>query len=273
MLKQCSGLSSPAYRRHLNFIALCAVLLGLPVISMAQSIDVTVVTDTPTGDLLGTAGPGGYRWTLEEDTTPEVGPFVPDEDSGALQFHTSYMPVVAVGHETSGASTTLSIPTALLDTSKRYYLSVLPDDGHTLSGKQVHFDGGSTASVNVVVNSLPIPTAQISVFAYEDNEAINNNFDVNEKGLGGFTVFISDNAGAVLTDTYGNALGTVYEDVVTDPEGTPTVKTLGDGTIRTMTQAEVDDPALNPYALEVGEALIKNIAPGKYGVQVVPDVW
>ena len=37
-----------------------------------------------------------------------------------------------------------------------------------------------------------------------------------------------------------------------------------------MTANDVGNPALNPYNLKVGEALIKYIAPGKYGVTVVP---
>ena len=37
-----------------------------------------------------------------------------------------------------------------------------------------------------------------------------------------------------------------------------------------MTIEEVNDPLRNPYNLQVGEALIKNLAPGKYGIRIVP---
>ena len=50
----------------------------------------------------------------------------------------------------------------------------------------------------------------------------------------------------------------------------PTITRLGDGTIHTMTAAEVERPGPNPHRLKVGEALIQNLAPGKYGIQIVP---
>ncbi len=66
-----------------------------------------------------------------------------------------------------------------------------------------------------------------------------------------------------LTDVFGNPLGTRY-----DANGN--VAAIGTGVITTMTANDVDNPALNPYNLKVGEALIKYLAPGKYGVTVVP---
>ena len=100
--------------------------------------------------------------------------------------------------------------------------------------------------------------------------AINNLWDPGELGLGGFPIFIYDMGGILVTDVYGNPLGTQYDPGTLDGDAAPTITRLGDGTIRTMTADEVADPARNPYQLKVGEALVRNIAPGKYGVQIVP---
>ena len=80
-------------------------------------------------------------------------------------------------------------------------------------------------------------------------------------GLGGASVSISDYAGKVLTDAFGNPLGTRY-----DAGGN--VTQIGTGVITTMTVNDVNNPAKNPFNLKVGEAIIKNLAPGKYGITV-----
>jgi hypothetical protein len=281
MLDYANGLVTS--RRFLSF----AQLLWLAALLMASvsavhaapgTVSVRVVTPNSGGPLIST----GFRWLLEEDVTYPVTPCLPtastscpppsttDTNTLALNLHKSYMPVVATGSVATGGTTTISVP----DTSKRYFLSVLPNEGgdcqlpghcFTMSGHQIAV---GQSSVTVAVTSQPIPTAQIFVRAHEDSAPINNVWDDGEAGLGGFNVFIYDMAGQLNTDTYGNPIGTVYEGLASD--GTPRVKRLGDGSIHTMTAAEVNDPNKNPYGLEVGEALVKNIAPGKYGVQVVP---
>jgi len=67
-----------------------------------------------------------FRWTVEEDTTYHVVPGMPDADTISVGFHSSYMPVVASGDnttplpgETGGAD---------LDPTKHYYVSVLPQE-------------------------------------------------------------------------------------------------------------------------------------------------
>ena len=110
--------------------------------------------------------------------------------------------------------------------------------------------------VTVTLNPWPVPTAQISVFVFEDNQAINAIPDLpQEQGLAGFDVKVFDAGGRYgiaggrqFTDVFGNPLGTTY-----NPDGS--VDSPGSGEILT----DVD-----------GFALIKNLAPGKYGIVVTP---
>lgn len=222
----------------LSFLLLvCLSALGTPV----WAFNLNVV------DSRG-ASISGFRWLLEEDTTYSVKPGVNAPDNLGEGFHKSYMPVVAKGMSIS-SGTEIVVP----DPSKKYFISVLPNSGYTLGGASVK---AGQSAVTVVVNTQPIPTAQISVVVYKDNQPINNAFDSpEESGLAGFTIQLEDgggrygiSAGQQMTDVFGNMLGTTY-----DADGN--VITMGTGVI--LTDAD-------------GRALIKNLAPGKYGISVVP---
>ncbi|MCK9529941.1 MAG: right-handed parallel beta-helix repeat-containing protein [Gammaproteobacteria bacterium] len=205
----------------------------------------------------------GYRWLIEEDRTHHVvpgetcvmDPANPGDASNmaeclSVDFHRSYMPVVAEGYHND------ALPN--LDPGKHYFVSILPysaggENGSGLSGSPIK--PGQTA-VNVVVNDLPTPTAQIRIFVFHDNYPINNAPDLpEEQGLAGFRVLLFDAAGRfgiaggqVLQDAFGNPLGTTYN-------AGGDVATLGDGNI---------------YSGPDGYVTVKNLAPGKYGVQIVP---
>lgn len=220
-------------------VLLCCVSLA----AGARSITVNVVG--PDGAPITT----GFRWLVEEDATKDVDftPAQPGRDL-SVSFHTSYMPVVSKGEATSGGAITLPD-----DPTKRYYISVLPNSGYQMGGAQVK---PADTSVTVTVNGQPVPTAQISVFAFEDNQPINNAPDLpQEQGLGGFSVLLFEpggtygiSGGQMSQDAYGNPLGTTY-----DAAGN--VVTMGDGILKTGPD---------------GTLLIKNLAPGKYGIQIVP---
>ena len=146
----------------------------------------------------------------------------------------------------------------------RYVVSVLPDANHTMSAQNVTV---GQDSVTVTVNPLPLPTAQISVFVFYDKNPIDNSPGVfgvagaQEQPLEGFSVLLADAAGQQMMDAFGNMLGTTYMidsntgEFLLDEEGNPIVDQMGDMVI--LTDAN-------------GEALIKYLAPGKYGLQVVP---
>ena len=220
-----------------------------------------------------------YRWLLEEDDTNLTVPGANVSDSVSNTIHNSYAPVVSRG--TAGAaSVSVDIPASMSD--KRFYISVLPTEGYGLAGTTVSV---GQETVNVVVDAMPWPTAQFSVYAFMDQNLINDGPDPNEQGLGGAGIFVYDMAGQVFYDAFGNPLGTTYVlnadgTVQTDESGAPVVDVVGNGVITTLTQYDFDrasdpthpdyDPKANPYNLQVGEALVKYIVAGKYGIRVIP---
>jgi hypothetical protein len=195
-----------------------------------------------------------FRWILEEDNTGITTPGQPRMDSPSLKMHKSHAPLMASG---SGAD---GLTQVICDSSRRYLVSVLAD-GFEMSGRQVKV---SQATVAVILNTNPIPTAQISILAFHDNAPINNVPDAGEAGLGGFMVALKDVLGGpIMTDTFGNPLGTTYKFATTgskEPlmiDGAPVVAKMGTGRI---------------YTDANGKALVKYLAMGKYGVQLIPPV-
>ncbi|MFH0726741.1 MAG: hypothetical protein V2B19_10395 [Pseudomonadota bacterium] len=226
----------------LTFLACIGLLFSLN--AHALSLNVQGVNGIPIA--------GGYHWTIEEDRTYHV-PLdgnnnpVPDPNTLSVSFHSSYMPVVASGDESS------AFPA--LDPAKYYYVSVIPKTSGSYSIGGAPFKGGA-GSVAVTLNQLPLPTAQITIFVFNDNFPINNAPDLpEEQGLAGFSIILEDgggrygmSAGTQMMDAFGNPLGTTY-----NPDGS--VAVMGTGVIVTDVN---------------GEATIKNLAPGKYGIQAVP---
>jgi large repetitive protein len=229
-----------------------------------------------------------YRWAIEEDNTKAS---VPGQhatrDNYSFSFHSSYMPVVAVGKMTGngpviGNDCTVANSVACLDPDrrymampnldpgKRYYLSVLPDSGYAMGGAAIAPD---QTSVTVYVNKYPVPTAQISVFVFEDNNPLNSAPDLpQEQGLAGFTIFLTEaggtyggSGGQVTQDAFGNPLGTTYKTSCSGTEtpvagycysnGKPVMLKRGSGII--LSGAD-------------GVANIKNLFPAKYTIQVIP---
>ncbi len=234
-LRQTSG------ARLWHLLLSLLVLAGLMQALNAQALTINVVGPD------GLPITGGFRWLVEEDATKDVD-FGRQATPGldlSVSLHTSYMPVVGKGDSTS--------PSIELDANKRYYVSVLPNSGYQMGGAQVK---PGQASVTVTVNAQPIPTAQISVFAFNDNHPLNNAPDLpQEQGLPGISVLLFEagggygiSGGQVLQDAYGNPLGTTYN-------AAGDVVTMGDGTLKTGPD---------------GTLLIKNLAPAKYGIQMVP---
>lgn len=229
-----------------------------------SALDVTVVG--PDGNPV----PTGFRWLLEEDVNyhpdPNADPPPPEPDPNAVatNFHKSYMPIAAQGSSGSAIGS-VAIP----DPTKHYFLSVLPDDGYTLSGGAI---APGQTTLRVTVNPLPLPTAQITFFVFHDNAPINNAPDLpQEVGLGGFQIILEEPAGRygaaggqVLQDAYGNPIGTTYQfyidengdrQPVFDVNGDPIVDQIGAGAVTTNAN---------------GVAVIKNLSPGKYGVIIDP---
>ena len=104
-------------------------------------------------------------------------------------------------------------------------------------------------------------TAQFTAFVFHDNNPINNVPDVpRELGLAGFRVRPFDTADQILQDAFGNPVGTRYQvdadgTVNYEPDGSPSIVSLGDGTVLTDV---------------TGKAVVRHLLPGKYEVEVVP---
>ena len=242
------GGSARRFRYSVGLIAIAAMALLVP--SAAQAVTLTVVgpDGTPAG---------GYRWLVEEDATYDVVPGVtcapgdPVANCPGANFHKSYMPVLAKGHSGIAAD---DAKLAALSTSKRYFISVLPDAGFANGGTRVAL--GQTAA-QVLVQPTPLPTAQIRVLAYNDNFPINNAPDTPEEvGIEGFDVLLFEaggtygqSGGQVTQDCFGNPLGTTYN------PGDTTPITIGNGHFKT----DAD-----------GVVVIKYLCPAKYTIQIVP---
>ena len=222
-----------------------AVLAGVQTSALGAplQIDVTDPSGTPVS---------GFRWLLEEDNTDQPIPGELVSDSLSVGIHKSHAPVFDSGRA-AGSSATVEVPG-----DRPFFVSVLPDSGHTLSGARV--EPGQT-QVTVIVNPYPVPTAQISILAFKDTSPLNNAPELPvEEGLEGFTVVIRDAGGQQMMDAFANPLGTkyVFDAVTGDPvmvDGAPVVEAMGNGIIKTGI---------------AGEVLIRFLPPGKYGVQIIP---
>ena len=260
----------------LKWMAGAFCFLGMSLAS-AASLSINVVAVGPDGQPVA-APLENYRWTVEEDATKLSIPGQPATAANySFSFHTSYMPLVAAGR--AGAANAgldarkldpdyarlqnQALPD--LDPAKRYYVSVAAE-GYQMGGAPVVFsNGGATATV--YVNQYALPTAQISVFAFNDNNPINGAPDLpQETGLAGFTVVVNEaggtygqSGGAVTQDGFGNPLGTTYQanpdgSAVT-VDGSPVVLVKGNGIVLTGPD---------------GTATIKNLFPGKYTMLIIP---
>jgi hypothetical protein len=213
----------------------------------------------------------GFRWLVEEDTTNVVTPGVFSSRTLGVNIHGTYAPVKLKGRSNTN--------TATIDVSpnKRWFVSVLPDaaaDGSPRFTSNGHIVEKGAENIKVVVNNLPIPTAQASVYIFHDNAPLNNTPDIGESGLGNFSILVYDQFGQVSQDAFGNLLGTEY-----NPDGS--VKSFGNGIITTCIQAEVDAWQAwkqNPVGDAprecnvVGEAAVRNLVPGKYGIRADPPI-
>ena len=184
---------------------LCAAIVcGIFIQTDAHAFTVTVVDDS------GKPIPTGFRWTLEEDNTfhatPGMAtptPGVPESHTLSVNIHRSHAPVVDTG-QSAGAATEIKVPA-----NKRYFVTVLPDTGYTQNGRPVNL---GQSNVTVVVHAWSVPTAQINVLVFEDNQPINGAMDLPvELGLPGFQLLLTDTSGLPMgQDAWARPLGTTY---------------------------------------------------------------
>jgi large repetitive protein len=292
------------YERLVRPIVATAFLVGVAMSQQAGAATLTISAHANDTDKTPVAG---FRYLIEEDPTyfPNVGVDVQDPanaaeiaNSASFNIHKSHSPVArdATGQALSGETANASVDVQVPD--GRYFVSVLPYEGHAMSGGkfEVVNDVASPSTVDVQVNKWPLPTSQISIQIFEDTSPINGAIDQGERGLNGstvngefepFKVILEDPAGqygagggTVLYDAYGNPLGTdycavldgctdsqgesvAYGDVISYPAGNET-----NGTI--VKPGALSAGAVNLVPNDQGYLVIKNLRPGKYGVIVVP---
>ncbi len=195
----------------------------------------------------------------------------------------------------------------VLDPTKRYYISVLPGDaanpfyaastnGHGMGGAPIA--AGQTA-VSVMTQASPYPPGDLSVMVFEDDFPLNGEMDAgggidvlatNEPGLGGFNIQLwdamggnGDFTGQMTYDMFNQPLSNSLagtKDPATGNDACPISSMItnnvlnGDGTqagitgmIVTCPTFESDGSTLSPYA---GQALVKNLMPGRFGVIATP---
>ncbi len=273
------------YERLVKPVVVTIFLLGTALSGVVHAASLTITTEDGAGNVAG-----GFRYVVEEDPMYRSAPGVDiwQDLSGeelnkslSFNFHKSHTPVANDAHgvglsgETTADSITLDVPEG------NYFVSVLPYGKYQLGGKPVTVTA-SGATVEVRTNPSPIPTAQISIQVFEDNSPINGAIDVGERGLNGsivegqfqpFHIILEDPAGQygagggrVAYDAFGNPLGTEYNadgSVASFPAGSQT-----NGTIINPGALPANTVQLVPN--DQGYLVIKNLPPGKYGVQVVP---
>lgn len=196
-----------------------------------------------------------FQYIINENNVgdPQFGVPPGDVDESkipSLKPPASHSPVIASGDSDHN---TMLVPNG------RYLVSVKAP-GYKLGGNWVEVNGADT-EVNVELLPNPLPLSKIRVFVFHDNQPVNGEPDIPaEVGLEGFRVVLGDAAGELTVDYFGNPLGTEYEKDSSGnfiyrngvPKPVP-----GTGSIKILTDS-------------TGNAVIENIPPGKYEVQVIP---
>ena len=277
----------------LGFVSkLCLLIFGFLATAAVQAAQFTLYVVDNDGNPVN-----GFRWILQEDTTFPVDPNDPATTADellAMGFHASYHPIAK---DIDGVGLTGNSDTDNVNINApngRYYASVLPYSGYSISGQPVQIGMGNQADdVTVVVQKHPIPTATITLMLFHDNFPVNGMPDLPEESSPSFlpsavgpipidwtqfNILVEEPAGRygiaggqVIQDAYGNPLGTSYVkgcdadgqpdfDINTnygcfDLDGNAIVAILGDGTLAPD---------------ENGLLTVRNLAPGKYGIVAIP---
>ncbi|MEW8204863.1 MAG: hypothetical protein AB2746_01920, partial [Candidatus Thiodiazotropha taylori] len=272
------------------FVFLCLSFLVTALNAASLTINVVDQSGNPITD------PNfGFRWLLERDNTFPVDPANPGTTADellSLSFHASNHEVGVATDGSGSLSGNVDASTATIGDiipAGRYYVSVHPYSGYSLSGDSVDLRNVAAGEVTVTVQQHPIPTAQISIYLFEDKHPVNGVPDLPEEQNDGsvdwtqFSLFLEEPGGRygaaggqVIQDAFGNYLGTTYDQTCAtsnpvgtggdtpggminatciDADGNPVIDVLGDGTM----QPNAD-----------GYISVKNLAPGKYGVVIIP---
>ena len=158
--------------------------------------------------------------------------------------------------------------------------------GHAMGGGPI---AAGQKTVNVSLQQTPLKTAKVSVFVFEDDSPLNGEVDVHggsdtagssrEPGLGGFEIKLWDDAGGT-----GDPTGQMTYDMFNMPLSNSLAGTIDPSTgldacpitlapdhivgmIPTCPPFESDGKTYSPL---VGQAIIANLMPGRYGIIATP---
>ncbi len=173
----------------------------------------------------------------------------------------------------------------------------VPDCGHTMGGAPIDpvctLAGVATTcsiptSVTVNVQQNPMPTATLTVFVFEDDWPLNGEYDLQqgaEGGLEGFQVILWDDAGSsadptgqMTYDMFNMPLTNSLNGTIDPVTGLNACPISGTSTSANPNSAPVgmiivcpkfESDGKTPSPL-VGQAVIKNLMPGRFGVVVHP---
>ncbi len=242
-----------------------------------------------------------------------------------VNFHKSYMPVVATGctgpiscgagqsyidaggvERIAPLQTQTTVAQVALDPTLHYFVSILPGDaanpfvlaqgapcttanaalcGHTIGASPIGAAEIAAKAVTVLVEPNPLPTAQLSIFIFEDNNPTNGDIDGTEEsqGLGGFNIIINDVGGRtgdpigqMTYDTFNMPLTNALIGMPGCPAPPANIANSQGSTSQGMIITCPNDPVTGPghpsaaYSL-AGQALVKNLMPGRFDVIAHPS--
>ncbi len=154
-----------------------------------------------------------------------------------------------------------------LDLPAGNYLISVMVDGYKVEGKHFSVPLPDPGLLEMAVQPLPLPPAEMVIQVFHDRSMANGQFDAPVEDsvcpgpncMAGFRLSLNDTIGEITNDMFGNPLCTIYEhdangDVVLDAEGNPVVQTLGGECLSD----------------EGGIIRVPNLSPLRYDVLVVP---
>ncbi|HWW03791.1 choice-of-anchor D domain-containing protein [Collimonas sp.] len=158
--------------------------------------------------------------------------------------------------------------------------------GHGLSGAPI---APAMTTVNVLAPQTPMQTAKVSVYVFEDDAPLNGEVDVSggagnfftarEPGLGGFEIKLWDDAGGtgdptgqMSYDMFNMPLSNSLQGMIDPTTGANAcpISASTDGLVGMIpTCPKLESDGVTPSPL-VGQAVIANLMPGRYGVIATP---
>jgi hypothetical protein len=201
--------------------------------------------------------------------------------------------VTQCGHTMGGMAIPATLPSACTGTGSSR-VCTYPNAATTGTGALASnpLPGSANDPIVIPVQPNPLLTATLTVFVFEDDAPLNGEHDVggnnNEPGLGGFQVEVWDEmaqagdfTGQMTYDIFNNPLSNSLNGMIdpltgldacpvgaTGPDSQGNQNQVASGMIIICPQYEADGATPSPL---VGNAVIKNLMPGRFGVIVHPS--